>query len=113
MVFTAFLPAFYHYNRDWEQVYKHIGVVNKKSETSYPYNIYPQVIVDSIHEVASEKSLNPEFLATAGLWTVASLVGNCSVRELAEDVKNIIFAIMIAPVSVGKTPAFKAMCEGL
>jgi hypothetical protein len=100
---------FYHLNRDWDAVLKHIGI--EPTEHGYPYSIFPQLINKSIHEVAAEKSLNPEFLATAGLFTIASLAGNCYYSELGEDAKNIIFSIIIAPVSVGKTPAFKAMCE--
>jgi hypothetical protein len=100
---------FYHLGRDWEKVLAHIGIV--KDTTSYPYEIFPQEIQRSLFEVANEKSLHPEFLATAGLWTISSLAGNCFTSEISEDTKNIIFALMIAPVSVGKTPAFKAMCE--
>lgn len=100
---------FYHLNRDWNAVLNRIGI--EPETNSYPFGIFPQFINNSIHEVASEKSLNPEFLATAGLFTIASLAGNCYYSELGEDAKNIVFAIMIAPVSVGKTPAFKAMCE--
>ena len=100
---------FYHLGRDWNAVLKHLEI--EPVEQGYPFSIFPQVINKSIHEVAAEKSLNPEFLATAGLFTIASLAGNCYYSELGEDAKNIIFSIMIAPVSVGKTPAFKAMCE--
>lgn len=100
---------FYHFNREWEQVYQYLGI-SKPKEEGYPFSIFPQDITDSILEVAAEQSLNPVFLATAGIWTVASLAGNCYTSEL-DGVKNIIFAMMIAPVSVGKTPAFREMTE--
>jgi hypothetical protein len=107
------LPAsfmlFYHLGRDWDKVLAHIGIV--KDENAYPYDIFPQAVQKSLFEVANEKSLHPEFLATAGLWTIASLAGNCFTSDLPDETKNILFALMIAPVSVGKTPAFKAMCE--
>ena len=99
---------FYHLDRDWNLVLEYICI--KPTHQSYPFSIFPQVVEKSLHEVATEMSLCPEFLATAGLWTIASLAGNCYTSDF-HNVKNIVFAIMIAPVSVGKTPAFKAMCE--
>ena len=100
---------FYHLNRDWKAVLKRIGI--EDASNGYPSGIFPQSVEKSIQEVAREKSLHPEFLATAGLFTIASLAGNCYTSDLPDETKNIIFAIMIAPVSVGKTPAFKTMCE--
>ena len=100
---------FYHLNRDWKAVLKRIGI--EDTANGYPTGIFPHSVEKSIQEVAEEKSLYPEFLATAGLFTIASLAGNCYTSELPDETKNIIFALMIAPVSVGKTPAFKAMCE--
>lgn len=78
----------------------------------FPYEIFPPSIRQSIEEVAHELSLNPVFLSTAGLWTISSLAGNAYQSELGSQGKNILFCMLIAPVSVGKTPAFKAMCEG-
>jgi hypothetical protein len=78
----------------------------------YPFDIFPDAIRKSIFEVAHELSLNPVFLATAGLWTVSSLAGNAYVSDFNGQGKNILFCMLIAPVSVGKTPAFKSMCEG-
>ena len=75
----------------------------------YPFEIFPERIRESIFDVSRELSLNPVFLATAGLWTASSLAGNAYESEF--NTKNILFCMMIAPVSVGKTPAFKAMCE--
>jgi len=78
----------------------------------YPYDIFPKAIRDSIMEVSKELSLNPIFLATSGLWTISSLAGNAYVSDFNGQGKNILFCMLIAPVSVGKTPAFKSMCEG-
>lgn len=83
--------------------------VSQSNEIAYPFDIFPERIRDSIFEVSRELSLNPIFLATAGLWTCSSLAGNAYTSEF--NTKNILFCLMIAPVSVGKTPAFKAMCE--
>ena len=81
----------------------------KQEDLPYPFEIFPDKIRESIFEVSRELSLNPIFLATAGLWTCSSLAGNAYQSEF--NTKNILFCLMIAPVSVGKTPAFKAMCE--
>lgn len=81
------------------------------NKLDYPYEIFPEYIRNSIFDVSKELSLNPIFLATAGLWTVSSLAGNAYVSEFNGQGKNILFCMLIAPVSVGKTPAFKAMCE--
>jgi hypothetical protein len=109
----ALPPSFvlyYKFNRDWEQVLKHIGV-QKPLTCDFPFEIFPEKIRQSIFEVAKERSLNPLFLATAGLWAASSLAGTCYNSDFGTDGKNILFALLIGPVSVGKTPAFKAMME--
>lgn len=101
---------FYKFNRDWELVLKYIGV-QKPLTCDFPFEIFPEKIRQSIFEVSKERSLNPLFLATAGLWTASSLAGTCYTSDFGTDGKNILFCMIIAPVSVGKTPAFKAMME--
>lgn len=81
----------------------------KSNTPQFPFDIFPERIRESIFDVSRELSLNPVFLATAGLWTASSLAGNAYVSDF--NCKNILFCMLIAPVSVGKTPAFKAMCE--
>lgn len=82
-----------------------------KQVIEYPFEIFPEKIRQSIFDVANELSLNPVFLATSGLWTASSLAGNAYTSDFGGVGKNILFCMLIAPVSVGKTPAFKAMCE--
>lgn len=109
----ALPPSFvlyYKFGRDWETVLKYIGV-DKPLTIDFPFEIFPEKIRQSIFDVAKERSLNPLFLATAGLWTVSSLAGTCYSSDFGSDGKNILFCMLIAPVSVGKTPAFKAMME--
>jgi hypothetical protein len=84
-------------------------VIEKRLQ--FPLHTFPQSIQKSILEVAEARSLAPHFLATAGLWTLSSLCGSQFTSEFGNDAKNILFVLMIAPISVGKTPAFKAMCE--
>ena len=101
---------FYKFGRDWDAVLKFIGC-EKPLLNDFPFEIFPEAIRNSIFEVAKERSLNPLFLATAGLWTASSLAGTAYTSDFGSDGKNILFCMLIAPVSVGKTPAYKAMCE--
>jgi hypothetical protein len=109
----ALPPSFvlyYKFGRDWDAVLKYIGC-SKPLAIDFPFEIFPEKIKQSIFDVAKERSLNPLFLATAGLWTISSLAGTCYTSAFGNDGKNILFCMLIAPVSVGKTPAYKAMCE--
>jgi len=112
---------FYHINRDWAGTIEYISSIiesagidiKAESEitTDYPLHVFPDEIRRSIIEVSEARSLAPQFVATAGLWTISSLAGTMFKSEFNGDGKNILFCLMIAPVSVGKTPAFKVMCE--
>ncbi len=79
--------------------------------TDFPLHIFPEEIHQSILEVSKARSLAPQFVATAGLWAVSSLAGTRYTSDFGNDARNILFCLMIAPVSVGKTPAFKVMFE--
>jgi len=112
---------FYKNNRDWDATCKIMqdiadseGIECTQAETykgSFPINVFPTQIKQSILEVAAARSLAPEFLAVAALWTISSMAGTHYESEFNGDAKNILFCLLIAPVSVGKTPAYKSMCE--
>jgi hypothetical protein len=110
---------FYKNKRDWDAaiteiktISESIGLdINVKPASSYPLHVFPEIISKSILDVSQARSLAPEFVATAGLWTISSLAGTMYHSDFNSEGKNILFCIMIAPVSVGKTPAFKVMCE--
>ena len=112
---------FYQNNRDWETTFAIMqtiadneGIDCTQAETYkgvFPIHVFPYNIRKSILEVAEARSLAPEFLATAGLFTVSSLAGTHYTSDFNGDAKNILFCLLIAPVSVGKTPAYKSMCE--
>lgn len=112
---------FYKHNRSWDEAIKQMQIVAdsegielaQRTEyvTDYPMHVFPDEIRESILQVAKARSLAPQFLATAGLWTISSLAGTQYTSEFNGDSKCILFALMIAPVSVGKTPAYKSMCE--
>lgn len=112
---------FYQNQRNWETTFAVMqtiadneGIDCTQIETykgEFPMHVFPYNIRKSILEVAEARSLAPEFLATAGLFTVSSLAGTHYTSDFNGDAKNILFCLLIAPVSVGKTPAYKSMCE--
>lgn len=112
---------FYKNNRDWKATLEEIkGIIESVGidientpavKTDFPLHVFPLEIHASILDVCSHRSLSPAFVATAGLWTVSSLAGTRYHSEFNSEGKNILFCLMIAPVSVGKTPAYKVMCE--
>lgn len=113
---------FYKNNRDWELVIQEVLLIADASgmdlpelparlTTDFPLHVFPDKIRDSILEVSAARSLAPQFVATAGLWTISSLAGARYFSAFNGDARNILFCLLVAPVSVGKTPAFKVMCE--
>lgn len=112
---------FYKHNRDWNLALQEItGIIESLGieiettpdlKTDYPLHVFPVELQNSIADVCRSRSLSPEFVATAGLWTVSSLAGTRYTSDFNGEGKNILFCLMIAPVSVGKTPAYKVMCE--
>jgi len=112
---------FYHNKRDWKTTFEQMqmiadsdGIDLKKPEQykgEYPMDVFPEAIKQSILEVSQARSICPEFLATSALYTISSLAGTHYTSDFNGDAKNILFCLLIAPVSVGKTPAFKSMCE--
>lgn len=112
---------FYKNNRDWKAAFEEMqliadacGIDCNQIETykgDFPIHVFPYEIRNSILEVAAARSLAPEFLAVSALWTVSSMAGTHYTSEFNGDAKNILFCLLIAPVSVGKTPAYKSMCE--
>jgi hypothetical protein len=111
---------FYKFNRNWDTAIDYIKTIIESAGinidlpeplTDFPLHVFPEVIRRSIIEVSQARSIPLEFLATSGLWTVSSLAGTHYDSEFNGDAKNILFCLLIAPVSVGKTPAYKSMCE--
>lgn len=112
---------FYKNNRDWEKTFAEMQIIADSEgidcaqvemyKGEFPIHVFPPAIRRSILEVAEARSLAPEFLATTGLFTVSSLAGTHYKSDFHGDAKNILFCLLIAPVSVGKTPAYKSMCE--
>jgi len=112
---------FYKNGRDWDKTIEQICMIcnsqgiempnNESNIGQFPMDVFPSNIAESIMEVAKARSLAPEFLATNGLWAISSLAGTHYHSDFNGDGKNILFCLMVAPMSVGKTPAYKAMVD--
>jgi hypothetical protein len=100
---------YYHLKRDWNAVLNYIGI-KQNVEIKFPFEIFPEHIRESLFQVAGERSMSPEFLATAGLWTISSLAGSSYTSDIG-GAKNILFCFLVAPMSVGKSPAYEVMCQ--
>ena len=82
-----------------------------KQVHEYPIDSFPDAVADNIKEVCQALSLPIQFVGTSALWTVSSLAGARYVSEFNGGGKNILFALFVAPVSVGKTPAVNVCCD--
>ena len=112
---------FYQNGRSWEKAIEMMTAISeaegfdiariKPYTGKFPMHIFPDYIRNSIFEVSAARSLVPEFVSLSALWTIASLAGTHYVSEFNGDGKNILFCLMAAPMSVGKTPAYKVVCE--
>lgn len=113
---------FYKNSRDWDITVEEVrgiiestGMVIEEDQpqptTDFPMHVFPDAIARSIMDVSQARSLAPQFVAMSALWTVSSLAGSRYQSDFNGEGKNILFCLMVAPVSVGKTPAFKAVCE--
>ncbi len=112
---------FYRNNRSWPAAFEQMeAIANAEGidctpvslyKGGFPIDVFPGAIRRSMMEVSQARSLAPEFLATSALWTVSSLAGTHYTSDFNGDAKNILFCLLIAPVSVGKTPAYKSMAE--
>ena len=112
---------FYKNGRDWDKTIEEVNNIIEsqnikidkcqRKQYSYPLEVFPTYLQQSIIDVCESRSLPLEFVATSGLWTVSSLAGTRYKSDFNSEGKNILFCLMIAPVSAGKTPAYKVMCE--
>ena len=90
-------------------------VVNIKKaipvEQDFPLDCLPEVIAESIKTLCQAQSLPIQYVGSACLWAVSTLAGNRFQSEFNGKGKNILYLLWCGPVSMGKTPSFKAICE--
>lgn len=112
---------FYKNNRDWEAAIQECqGIIDSVGleieppvvkTYHYPIHAFPEHIGRAMIELSDSRSLSLGFVATSCLWTISSLAGTRYTSDFNGEGKNILFCLLVGPVSVGKTPAFNAMCE--
>ncbi len=115
---------FYKNKRDWNTTIEEIKAIMDSAgmdndfepiaadnNKNYPMDVFPDEIRISMQELSAQRNIPVQFTATAALWTVSSLAGTRYSSDFNGDARNILFCLLVAPMSVGKTPAFKAMCE--
>jgi hypothetical protein len=83
----------------------------KPAPVDYPLTSFPDDVAQSIQDVCKALSLPVQFVGTSALWTISSLAGARYVSDFNGGGKNILFCLLVAPVSVGKTPAFNVCCD--
>ena len=81
-----------------------------KNRPSFPLEVFPEKVKESIQTIAEQYSIPADLLAASALFAVAALAGNIYVAKVNGGVKPILYIMMVAPSGVGKTPAYKKMC---
>lgn len=81
----------------------------KKEE--FPLDVFPACIAESFEEVARARDIPVQFLGTTALFTIASLSGNIYKTIIDQTTKPMIYAMLVAPSGVGKSPSYSALVE--
>ena len=82
-----------------------------RKDKPFPLDTFPKVIADSIEAVCEAQSLPVQFVASSALWTISSLAGARYNSDFNGGGKNILYMLLVAPVSVGKTPSVNVVAE--
>lgn len=78
--------------------------------SSFPFEVFEPQIAESFKELAAQYSIPPDYLGTTALFTISALSGNMYQTELNGSIKNIIYAMLIGPSGLGKSPAYNLLC---
>jgi 5S rRNA maturation endonuclease (ribonuclease M5) len=75
---------------------------------SFPMDIFHPDIADSFRALAAEHSVPVDYLGTTALFTISALSGAMYTTSIT--IQNIIFAMLVGPSGVGKSPAYNILC---
>lgn len=117
-ILTPTKIIYYRNGGDWKKAIAEIQSIafandielpelKEKKTLSFPFHAFPQALQDSIREVSYHRSLPDHFVATSCIWAVSALAGNAYFNEKLPASENILYCLLVAPVSVGKTPSVK------
>jgi hypothetical protein len=90
-----------------------MAAVPVAGDKGFPVDIYPDHIAASFREIAVNYNIPLDYLGLTALFTVAGLSGGMYRGELNGGIKPILYACLVGPSGVGKTPAYKQLCENI
>jgi hypothetical protein len=79
-------------------------------EDRFPFEVFSPTLSENFHQLAAHYSIPLDYLGTTALYTIAGLSGNMYQTELNGAIKNIIYAMLVGPSGVGKSPAYNLLC---
>lgn len=79
----------------------------------FPIDVYPESIAGSFRELSVQYNIPLDYLGLTGLFTVAGLAGGMFKGDLNGGIKPILYSCLVGPSGVGKTPAYKQLCENI
>lgn len=77
----------------------------------FPFEVFDKRLVDSFKRIAFRENIPIDYMGTTALFVISALAGNMYQTELNGSIRNIIYAMLIGPSGVGKTPAYVQLCE--
>lgn len=83
----------------------------KAAALGFPLHIYPPHIQTSFAQLAQQYSIPLDYLGVTGLFVIGALAGNMYRGIMLEEIKPIIYACVVGPSGVGKSPAYKHLCD--
>lgn len=81
--------------------------------TMFPLDVFPNYIADSFRTLSRQHNIPPDFMGLTALFTVGALAGNVYRGDLNGGVKPIVYACLVGPSGVGKTPPYKHLFENI
>lgn len=81
-----------------------------KNNSSFPVEVFPDAIRESIESISENKSIPIDLVAGAALFAVGALAGNIYILNTNGGEKSTLYVMMVAPSGVGKTPAYQNTC---
>lgn len=80
---------------------------------AFPLDVFPDLIADSFRTLSRQYNLPLDFLGLTALFTVGSLAGNIYRGDLNGGIKPIVYACLVGPSGVGKTPPYRHLYDSI
>lgn len=88
-----------------------LDISGELKQSAFPIEVFDERLQHNFQQIADQYSLPLDYLGTTALYLVASLAGNMYTTELNGNIKNIIYAMLLGPSGLGKTPCFTHLYE--